>query len=207
VDDIDVRWGGPDSASGRNGVGGYAAALTIDQIDSPSFPHRGTFARLEGEFSRAAFGADLPYDRIRLDLRSALTFADNTIAASVEYGSSLDSEMPTHERFALGGFRRLSGLVPGQLRGNCLGLAVLSYYRRLLKFPGPVGSGLYAGGSFEAGNVWEREADAAFEDLHLGGSVFVGASTIAGPAYLALGLTDGGNVSASFSAGGAPLGR
>jgi NTE family protein len=207
VDDVDVRWGAPDPSSGENGIGGYAAALTIDQIDSPSFPRRGTFARLEGEFSRTALGADQPYDRVRLDFRSALTFAGNTFVASVEYGSSLDSDLPTDERFDLGGFRRLSGLVAGELRGNLLGLVGLSYYRRLVKFPGAVGSGLYAGASLEAGNVWEREEDAALEGLRLGGSVFVGASTIAGPAYLALGLTDGGNVSASFSAGGAPLPR
>jgi NTE family protein len=207
TDDVDVRWGIHDPASGRRDAGGYEAALTIDQIDSPSFPRRGTFARLAGAFSREAFGADCPHDRVKLDLRSAVTVAENTLSASVEYGSSLGSDLPTHEQFELGGFRRLSGLAKGELRGPYLGLAELSYYRRLVKLPGPVGSGVYAGASLEAGNVWERREDAALGDLRLAGSVFVGANTVVGPVYLALGLADGGSVSAHFSAGGEPLRR
>lgn len=205
IDDVDVRWGGHGLVSGRSDVGGYAAALTIDQIDSPSFPRSGTFARLEGAFSREAFGADRPYDRIKLDVRSAVTFADNTVLAAVEYGSSLDSDVPPHEQFDLGGFRRLSGLASGELRGRYLGLAELSYYRRIVVLPGSVGSGVYAGASLEAGNVWLEREDAGLDDLRVAGSVFVGANTVLGPIYLALGLADGGSVTTHLSAGGAFL--
>jgi NTE family protein len=205
VDDVDVRWGVPPHAAGRSDVGGYAAAITIDQIDSASFPRAGVFARLQGEFSREAFGADHPYDRIKLDARSAVTFADNTVLAALEYGSSLGSDVPTHEAFGLGGFQRLSGLARDELRGRYLGLAVLSYRRRLLQLPGSVGSGVYVGASLEAGNVWQERDDLALDDLRAAGSVFVGAKTALGPIYLGLGLADGGRLTTHLSAGGTLL--
>jgi NTE family protein len=74
-------------------------------------------------------------------------------------------------------------------------------------FPGPVGSGLYAGASLEAGNVWEESDGVSFDALRFAGSVFVGAKTAAGPIYLGLGLADGGRVSTYLSAGGGVLRR
>jgi NTE family protein len=53
-----------------------------------------------------------------------------------------------------------------------------------------LGLPVYAGASLEMGNVWADPDDAALDDLLLGGSVFVGADTILGPAFIGYGRSE-----------------
>jgi NTE family protein len=59
-----------------------------------------------------------------------------------------------------------------------------------------LGTGLvrtYAGASLEVGNVWQDRDDVGFDDLRVGGSLFLGADTILGPVYVGYGMADRGN--------------
>jgi NTE family protein len=51
---------------------------------------------------------------------------------------------------------------------------------------------IYAGGSLEAGNVWQNRDAISFNSLDLAGSLFLGLDTPVGPLYLAGGLAEGG---------------
>lgn len=46
------------------------------------------------------------------------------------------------------------------------------------------------GGSLETGNSWKEQDMVAWQDLHVGGSLFLGADTRFGPLYLAFGFND-----------------
>jgi len=52
---------------------------------------------------------------------------------------------------------------------------------------------LYVGGSLEAGNVWDRTGDMAWDDLHLSASAFVGYDTLFGPLYVGVAVGDRGH--------------
>jgi NTE family protein len=51
----------------------------------------------------------------------------------------------------------------------------------------------YIGTSFEAGNVWSMRRDISFGSTHKDFSVFFGADTYIGPAYLAVGYDESGS--------------
>jgi NTE family protein len=120
-----------------------------------------------------------------------------------EAGYSFDDASPVERWFRLGGFSRLSGLVPDQLSGRHLGLFSLAYYRSL----GDIDLlPAYAGVTLEAGNVWNYAGDISFGDLRKSGSVFVGADTPLGPVYLAWGHSDNGDNTLYFYLGN-PFGR
>jgi len=47
------------------------------------------------------------------------------------------------------------------------------------------------GFSVESGGVWDDRDDIGFEDMRLGGSVFIGVKTFVGPLYIGYGLAEG----------------
>jgi len=55
---------------------------------------------------------------------------------------------------------------------------------------------MYAGFSCETGNVYNTGDPVTWASLRLSGSIFVGADTILGPAYLGYGYNQGGAESA-----------
>ncbi len=91
----------------------------------------------------------------------------------------------------LGGFLELSGLPPRSLFGRHRALVRSVYYARLTRSgPLPVNVPLYFGFSLERGNVWLDRDDIAWSDAIGAGSLFLGARTPLGPAYLSFGLTE-----------------
>ena len=59
----------------------------------------------------------------------------------------------------------------------------------------------YAGGTLEAGNVWDLGDDMGFDDLRYSASIFVGADTPIGPVYFAVGHSDSGDNAVYFYVG------
>jgi NTE family protein len=71
------------------------------------------------------------------------------------------------------------------------------YYRQLTSFNlGSMTQRMYAGFSAETGNVYTTGDPVNWASLRLAGSVFVGADTVLGPAYLGFGYCQGGEQSA-----------
>ena len=79
----------------------------------------------------------------------------------------------------------MSGYKLGQIDGNDLLFARLTYYRRLNNVP-LFTRGLFIGGTLEAGNAWRQASDVSLRDLRSGFSLFFGADTGLGPVYLGL---------------------
>jgi NTE family protein len=66
------------------------------------------------------------------------------------------------------------------------------YYNRTLPLPDLFGSGIYLGASLEAGRMSNPFAVASTNGTVLSGSVFLGADTFIGPAYLGMGFGEKG---------------
>jgi NTE family protein len=69
------------------------------------------------------------------------------------------------------------------------------YYNRALRLPDILGSGVFAGASLEAGQMQARSAGQGSAGTVWSGSLFLAASTFAGPAYFGFGLGENGNYS------------
>ena len=182
-------------------VGGYSASVTIDQLDNLSFPRSGLFVSLGGRSFSRDFGSDVSYDRVTVSTCGAVSRGDHALVAVARGGTSLGPVPPIYEQFELGGFLSLSGYERGQFLGPHYAFGELIYHYRFLRLPRPFGTGLYAGVSLEAGNVWEDAGDAGMDGLLYAGSVFIGADTLLGPLYLGLGVTEHGDSSGYISLG------
>jgi len=169
-----------------------------DSLDSLWFPTSGTFHRLGFRYADESIGAWKDYEQAMASGSFTFSKGKNTVLLNYDLGYSFDDAAPVERWFELGGFGRLSGLVPDQLSGRQLGFASLAYHRRLndIDF-----LPAYAGITLEAGNVWQYSDDMSFGDLRKSGSIFIGAKTPIGPVYLAWGYSDSGESTAYFYLG------
>ena len=75
---------------------------------------------------------------------------------SLAGGTDLHSGTPAYETFQLGGPLRLSGYRIDEFSGRRMAFGRVMYYNRVLPLPSILGSGIYVGGSLEAGAVHGR---------------------------------------------------
>jgi len=169
-----------------------------DSLDSLWFPTSGSFHRLGFRYADEALGAALDYEQVQAAGSLVFSKGKNILLLNYELGYSFDDAAPVERWYELGGFSRLSGLVPDQLSGRQLGLFSLAYQRRLNDIDLVR---TYAGITLEAGNIWHYSDDMSFGDLRTSGSIFVGAATPIGPVYLAWGYSDNGDSAAYFYLG------
>jgi NTE family protein len=101
--------------------------------------------------------------------------------------------MPAYEQFTLGGPLRLSGFRLQQFAGRHFAFGRALYYQKVFPLPDLLGSGVYVGGSAEVGTIRDRVDGLPSPGGTLySGSLFLGADTSAGPAYLGAGVGNGG---------------
>jgi len=190
---FELDTGDPRLPEGSDNLTGLRASLVYDTLDSAYVPREGTRMALDLTAPQPAMGADLSFNRLGARWASAFSFGADTLVGEVELGSALGGEMPYYEQFALGGFRHLSGYAIDELRGNELAFGSVTYYRRLATLPPPLGRGLYAGASLEAGALEDTLSQLTESGVRFGSSVFLGADTWLGPAYLGLGFNGDGD--------------
>jgi NTE family protein len=73
-----------------------------------------------------------------------------------------------------------------------MGFGRALYYNRALRFPEVLGAGIYAGASLEAGRIASRVDGFPATGTIWSGSLFIAASTFAGPMYFGAGIGEGG---------------
>lgn len=180
-------------------LGGYTVRLTYDQMDDPYFPRSGDAGHLHWFRSTPSMGADHRYHKLDFAYETVFDLGGSALVIGGEYGDSLDSELPYYDNFRLGGMLRLSGYRPGQITGNHKAFLRSIYYKQL-----PIhlfGFKFYAGGSLEAGNIWQTRSQMNWNDLRFSGTVFLGSRTMAGAMYLGIGRSDDGDTLFYFSLG------
>ena len=182
--------------------GFYFARLGWDSLDDLGFPSHGVRFSLTREEHRSGIGADSDFGRSLGNFTIAASFGRNTVLLEGDAAIS-DSDVASFADIPfIGGFLELSGLPPRSRFGRHRALVRTVAYRRLDENgPLPVGVPLYMGMSLEKGNVWLDRRNISWGNAIAAGSVFLGAQTPLGPAYLSYGLTDEGDRSLSIYLG------
>lgn len=166
---------------------GLRLALVADQLDYANFPSDGY--RIKAEFMTGRRRVEgLPREQLHRADASAV-YAHSWGRHTLNLGARLArvNELPIGalDEYSLGGFQQLSGYRVGQVIGNRLAFARLTYYQRQRWATG-LARAVFLGGSIEAGNAWQSGDDASARKLRWGSSLFVGADTAMGPLYLGL---------------------
>ena len=186
----DIKTGGTTSLTGDQfTAAGIQFQYNIDTTDDALLTTQGNWLSLKYEHGFEELGADEDFDRLQVSGRKVLSKDDHLLWINGEIGTTFSDNTLISERLSLGGLGRLSGLAENQLVGNHLLSGSLVYLyelsgnSNLAKF--------YVGGSLEAGNVWELRKDISQDDLLLSASVFIGAATPLGPAFVGVAQTEG----------------
>ena len=173
---------------------GMRMRLIADQLAHAWFPHNGFRAFASAYVADDAFGSDRNYKRLEAEALVARQWGVHTFSALLAGGTDLDTTMPGYETFTLGGPLQLSGYRIQEFSGQRYGFGHLMYYNRTVPLPDILGSGVYVGASIEAGQVTGRVDNSPNTGTLWSGSLFLGANTFAGPAYLGLGFGEAGRV-------------
>lgn len=180
---------------------GFRTGVTCDSLDDTAFPSDGSL--LDAEWFLPADSHQVGNDetlRIRVD--HARRRGEDSFVLGAEFDSVLNDQASVESFFPLGGFLRLSGLPSDAISGPTAALARAVYLHplesrsldtRLFTW--------YSGASLEIGNVFDEWRDITLEGLRPAGSAFVGADTLIGPAYLGVGLAEGGETSVFLAFG------
>jgi NTE family protein len=177
------------------GVTQYFTRIGYDTLNTANFPRTGQSLLAQVTIESRAGGGEQATDVYTLDYRAAHSWARNTVIAWVTAGSTIGgSDTNVRTFFPLGGFLNLSGVPAETLAGPQYAIGRLIYLRKV----GNGGEGIldvpaYVGTSFEAGNVWSDRRDMSFGSTRKDLSVFFGADTYIGPAYLAVGYDETGS--------------
>jgi len=172
---------------------GWRLRAVFDQLDSAYFPRQGWRVEgqlFEGDRRNESSGQSLSGDARRWDTSAlaAWSWGDHTVSVGgrLAGGGGL---MPSLPRYGLGGFQNLSGYAAHQVSGQQVLLARLVYAHRL--GAAPLTRGVHAGVSLEAGNAWGRWSELGQGGLRRAGSLYIGADTVLGPVYAAIGAAEG----------------
>jgi NTE family protein len=171
---------------------GMRARFIADQLDNAWFPRSGFRVIGSAYAADESFGSDHNYQRVEGEALIARHWGAHTFSFFLSGGSDLHSLMPGYETFTLGGPLQLSGYRIQEFSGQRFGFGRLMYYNRTVPLPNLVGSGVYLGTSLEAGQIHGRVDGLPDRGTMWSGSLFLGADTFAGPAYLGLGFGEGG---------------
>ncbi len=162
----------------------------VDRLDNVNFPTSGRTIVVNYDWHREFFGDDSDYQQLTYAAGMALSWDRFTLFPSISGGNTVSGDTPISGLFQLGGFLRLSGIEADRLSGEEFLLGRLIGYRRVNDFGFmPV----YVGASLEYGSIGD-EAD--LEEGIAAGSLFLGVDSFLGPAYLGLGLAEGGESTA-----------
>ena len=193
-----VRVGDPTIPDADFDIGELFARFSVDELDNFGFPHRGGFLSLEYIDSNEDYGADNNFHQIALQVSKVRTWGRYTAIVGARYETTPNDNAPLQDLFRAGGFTRLSGFDVNQLSGQHFGQLAIVPFRRI----GDINLlPIYLGGSLEYGNVWQSTSDISFSNALWAGSLWLGANTPVGPAYLAYGQAEGGHKSMYFFLG------
>jgi len=194
---------GPQSLSPGEGTinqPAFTMRLVLDQIDSVNFPRHGW--RLLGNIFNPSsqLGSDESYAKWDIEGNAASSMGEHTMSFAFKVGGKIGSDpLPRYDLFQWGGFLQQSGYRTGQLVGEKIEFGRLMYYHRISH--GSILEGAYGGVSLERGRVSDPLIPGNPDGWLTSGSIFVGADSPLGPAYLGYGRTKDGDSSFYFYLG------
>ena len=181
----------PDISEDSSGV---RAKFFLDQLDHPWFPRRGYYVDASVYVADKTVGSDRDYKKAQLEASGAASWGSHAFVATVRGGTNMNTDMAPYDTFTLGGPLNLSGYRIDQFSSQQVAFGRIVYFNHAVKLPRILGSGIYAGGSLEAGQVKEQLNGAPDSGRLLSASVFLAADSFLGPAYVGLGFGESGRL-------------
>jgi NTE family protein len=172
-------------------AGGHVFVV-LDALDHAWFPQAGYNVIANYYGATKDLGSALNYQRLEARGTFATSWGANSLNLAITGGTDFGTNMPAYESFALGGPLRLSGFRLNQFSGREYVFGRAMYYRRIVALPDILGSGVYAGASAEVGNIRSRADGLPSPGTQYSGSLFLGADTAGGPAFLGAGFGNNG---------------
>ncbi len=171
---------------------GFFGQLTIDRLDSVYFPRRGMLAAASLEVSEPGLGASADYQKMIANFTAVRSWGRHTLVTWLEAGATRGDQVPVHAWFPLGGLFSFSGYDQGELFGPHYGVFRPIYICEVARLPSMIGKRVLVSATLEAGNVWSDTDEIGFDNLRYAATIGLGAETVIGPAYLSLGIAEGG---------------
>jgi NTE family protein len=190
--EADVDTGSPVLPALRETSAGVRAKVFGDQLDHAFFARKGHYGSASLYVADEGMGSDRSYKRAEASVSGVKTWGEHTFNLTLSGGSNLGTDLPGYELFTLGGPLQLSGYRIGEFLGNKMAFGRLMYYNRTHKLPDLLGSGMYIGASLEAGKIATGTTALPDTGTLVSASVFIGADTFLGPAYLGVGAGEAG---------------
>ncbi|HEY1771715.1 MAG TPA: patatin-like phospholipase family protein [Gammaproteobacteria bacterium] len=189
------RIGDPDTLpTYRDTLVGPRVEASFDTFDNGNFPASGSYALVTGFFPRHSVGGDITYSKLDATVGHAFDLNTGSLLLLAEGGSDFGTGLPLYDQFQLGGFLSLAGERQGQLRGDRIFDAHAVYAWRAGSLPTGLGRNWYLGFGMDAGNVWgDTNLEPGDNGMKYGGTLLLGADTLAGPLYFGIGVGSAGN--------------
>ena len=187
----DVRTGNPVLPTIDDNASGARLRLVGDTMDQPWFSRDGHRFVLTAFKTSSAMGSDVEYSRGELAWTGALSSGEHTFQASAYGGTNFGTSLPAYDSFVLGGPFRLSAYAINQFSGQQAAFGSIRYLNQVKRLPSPLGSGIYAGASLEAGRVNKLYDGRDTTGNLWSTTAFLGADTL-GPTWLGVGFAPGG---------------
>ncbi|MBL4870415.1 MAG: patatin-like phospholipase family protein [Robiginitomaculum sp.] len=175
--------------------------MTVDTLDSLSFPTEGMFLAAEYEIHDDYLGGQTEYHRSSLNAYQPFTFGRHTFGLGTRFSGSSGRDANLFGSAELGGFLSLSGFSNDEISDQYSAMAFGTYYYRLNKQATLFDLPLYIGGSLEMGNVYPSYEQIKLADAIYASSIFAGLKSPLGPVFVGIGYNDKGNTSLYFSIG------
>lgn len=158
--------------------------VSVDTLNSSSFPTKGTYINFGLETSSKKIGSDQDYKLLSGVATKYVTLRDrHVISGRIKISAAFDY-VPFYRYFYTGGFSNFAGYKIDQLSGRYVGVTRLQYMYKMFELPAFLGKGVYAMLWTDVGNVWDDGKAVKQFELKESGSLGVGLDTKAGPVYL-----------------------
>ncbi len=187
-----VDTGSPVLPSVKEMTSGIRTELFVDRLDHAWFPTDGVSASVRGYAALTSMGSAQSYQKLQGAARWVKSWGTNTVQLAAQGGTDFGSNMPAYESFTLGGPLHLSGYRLNEFAGREFWFARAMYYHKIFPLPDILGSGVYIGGSAEAGHMSNRFDGLPSPGQLWSGSAFLGADTFIGPMFVGFGLAPAG---------------
>lgn len=174
-------------------IGQLFASAAADTLDNPYFPTKGLRAKLDWTQGLQSLGDTNNFQTVELNGAYAMGRGRHAVVVNLAGGDTFQGALPISSLFTLGGPFSFPGYQVDELTGSTFGVARVMYRYKLTDHSDQlIGIPLYVGVTAVAGNTWAGRGAANWSDLRFGGNVYVGADTLIGPVFVALGAADHG---------------
>ena len=177
-------------------IRGWLASWETDQKNQLHIATTGWSGK--GSWFESAAG---DYNKLNLNLEGSYQLQEWVLGLRGSYVGSLYGELPPQEMGRLGGFLNLSGFANDQLMGDRVSYGHVRAERILGRMPLGLSGDLRVGFAMEVGKVADPLSEPSRTGLLNSTAIYLRGETPFGPAYIGLGQSSSGPVTAYFFIG------